>query len=478
MSNTHLNYVAGEWRDAQHGLPNINPSDTRETIGRYASASTQDVEDAFDSARKALPAWSQASPLMRSDVLSKVGEALYGRRNELGLLLAREEGKTLPEAIGEVVRAGQIFRFFAHEALRLSGETGASIRPGVDVHVTREPVGVVGVITPWNFPIAIPAWKIAPALAFGNCVVFKPAEWAPGCSWELTKLLVDAGTPPGVFNLVMGPGGSAGAALVASPELDALTFTGSQTTGRAIAQSVVQRGVKLQLEMGGKNPLIVLDDADPAVALDCAVQSGFYSTGQRCTASSRVIVTPGIHDRFVDALISATQNLRVGAATDAETQIGPVVHERQLDKVLDYVRIGKEEGATLAAGGQRLERGAPGHFISPALFVGSRAGMRIDVEEIFGPVVSVLQADDYEHALAMANDTEFGLSAGIATTSLSKARHFQRHAQSGMVMVNVPTAGVDFHAPFGGTKGSSHGPREQGTHAREFYTRVKTSYVR
>ncbi len=478
VKNTHLNYVGGQWRDASAGMANVNPSDTRDVVGHFASATPQDVADAFTAARHALLAWSSASPLVRSELLSAVGEALLARRAELGALLAREEGKPLLEATAEVQRAGQIFRFFAQEALRLQGETGPSTRPDVDVHVTREAVGVVGLITPWNFPMAIAAWKIAPALAFGNCVVFKPAEWAPACAWQLTQLLVAAGVPGGVFNLVMGPGSTTGAALAANAELNALSFTGSQATGRSLAHSLAGRGVKLQLEMGGKNPLVVCDDADLGVAVDCAVQSGFFSSGQRCTASSRVIVTPGIYDKFVQTLTTATAQLRVGDALHSSTQIGPLAHQQQLSKVLDYVRIGQAEGARLVAGGRALRLEKPGHYMEPTLFVDAKASMRISTEEIFGPVVSVQRASSYADALQQANDTPFGLSAGVVTTSLATARHFQRHAQAGMVMVNLPTAGVDFHVPFGGCKASSYGAREQGTHAKEFYTRVKTAYVR
>lgn len=478
LTELHPNYIDGEWRLSDESIQVVNPSDTREIVGEFALASSQDVSDAVISARQSLSSWSLRSPLFRSEVLDRAGQTIFSRREELGLLLAREEGKPIAEAIGEVVRASQIFRFFAHEAVRLSGESGPSIREGVDVFVTRESVGVVGVISPWNFPIAIPAWKIAPALAFGNCVVFKPAEWSPASAWMLTKILVESGLPPGVLNLTMGAGLSTGRALVAAVGLDALTFTGSQITGRLIAEGMIQRGIKLQLEMGGKNPLVVLDDADLGIAVDCAVQSGYFSTGQRCTASSRVIVTAGIHDEFIKAMAQATQDLRVGAATDGATQIGPVVHERQLDKVMDYVGIGIAEGARLVVGGSRVKTGSPGHYMTPALFADTTQDMRINREEIFGPVVSVMRATDYEDALTLANCSEFGLSAGIVTNSLSKAKHFQRHAQAGMVMVNLPTAGVDFHAPFGGSKSSSYGSREQGTHAKEFYTRVKTAYVR
>ena len=388
--------------------------------------------------------------------------------------------KTLAEAVGEVVRAAQIFKFFAGETLRAGGELVPSIRPGMSVEITREPVGVVGIITPWNFPIAIPAWKLAPALAFGNTVVMKPAELVPGSAWALADILQRAGLPKGVFNLVMGRGSEVGAALLDDARVDAISFTGSQATGARVAAACVARGAKFQLEMGGKNPFVVLDDADLAVAVNCAVQSGFFSTGQRCTASSRVIVTEGIHDRFVAAVAEKMAALKVDDARAPGTDIGPVVDERQLAQDREYIDIGRQEGARLAAGGQVLEhnsRGAPGFYLTPALFTDTTPGMRINREEIFGPVVSVLRAKDYEEALALANDTPFGLSSGIATTSLKHATHFKRHAQAGMVMVNLPTAGVDYHVPFGGRKGSSYGPREQGRYAAEFYTTVKTAYV-
>ncbi len=398
----------------------------------------------------------------------------------LGDLLAREEGKTLPEAIGEVARAGAIFKFFAGEALRPGGEMMPSVRPGVGVEITREPIGVVGIITPWNFPIAIPAWKIAPALAHGNCVVFKPADLVPGSAWALADILSRSGLPKGVFNLVMGRGSEVGATLLDDARVAAITFTGSVGTGKRVAASCVARMAKFQLEMGGKNPMVVIDDADLGVAVNCAVQSGFFSTGQRCTASSRVIVTEGIHDRFVAAVIERLKSLKIDDARKAGTDIGPVVDQSQLTQDLDYVGIARSEGARVAFGGEAIERnpeGQPGFYMSPALITETSASMRINREEVFGPVVSVLRARDYDDALAQANDTPFGLSAGIATKSLKYATHFKRHSQAGMVMVNVPTAGVDYHVPFGGRKGSSYGPREQGRYAAEFYTTVKTAYT-
>ncbi len=473
----HRNWIGGQWVEATGARPNVNPSDTTDIVGEYAQADAAQARSAIAAAREAFPKWAAATPQARCDALDFIGSEILARKAELGDLLAREEGKTLPEAIGEVARAGQIFKFFAGEALRIPGERLASVRPGLDVEVTREPVGVVGIITPWNFPIAIPAWKAAPALAYGNCVVLKPADLVPGSAWALAEIASRSGLPPGVFNLAMGRGSVVGQALLEDARVDAITFTGSQATGTKVAQAAVARLAKFQLEMGGKNPLVVVDDADLAVAVECAVQGAFYSTGQRCTASSRLVVTAGIHDRFVAALTERVRSLVVGDARAKDTQIGPVVDQSQLDQDLRYLAIGRAEGATLACGGEVLERAKPGFFLSPALFTGAASAMRTSREEIFGPVASVIRVKDYEEALATANDTEFGLSAGICTTSLKLATHFKRHAQAGMVMVNVPTAGVDYHVPFGGRKGSSFGPREQGRHAAEFYTTVKTAYT-
>ena len=474
------NLINGEWVDGPRASRNINPSDTRDLIGEYAQADVAQARAAIAAARAAFGRWSLSTPQQRFDVLDAAGTEILARRAELGDLLAREEGKTLPEAIGEVVRAGNIFKFFAGEALRVGGEVIPSVRPGVGVEVTREPVGVVGLITPWNFPIAIPAWKIAPALAFGNSVVLKPADLVPGSAWQLADILKRAGLPDGVFNLVMGRGAEVGAELLENRQVDAISFTGSVATGQRVAAACVARGAKFQLEMGGKNPFVVLDDANLDVAVAAAVNSGFFSTGQRCTASSRLIVTAGIHDRFVAAVVERMKTLKVDDARTAGTDIGPVVDERQLAQDLEYIAIAKAEGATLAAGGEALptsSAGAPGFYLTPALFTGTAPAMRINQEEVFGPVVSVIQAKDYDEALALANDTPFGLATGIATTSLKHATHFKRHAQAGMVMVNLPTAGVDYHVPFGGRKASSHGPREQGKYAAEFYTTVKTAYT-
>ncbi len=472
--NYFSNRIAGEARKGESAIQNINPSAPDDVIGEYAQASPADIKDAVNAARSAFPSWGMSNPQQRADILDAAANEILARKAELGDLLAREEGKSLPEAVGEVGRAGMIFKFFAGEALRTGGEIVPSVRPGVKVEITREPVGVIGIITPWNFPIAIPAWKIAPALAYGNCVVFKPAELAPGCAWQLVDILHRAGLPAGVLNLVMGKGSVVGPAIVEG--VDAISFTGSSATGEAILAGAAQRGVRVQLEMGGKNPIVVVDDANLELAVNCAIQGAFYSTGQRCTASSKIIVTRAIADQFVMKLTEATKALRVGDARAATTQIGPAVSAQQLASVQGYIELGKTQGARLIAGDEVLSGLGKGYFIRPTLFDHSELAMTINQEEIFGPVASIVRVSDYDEALHAANATEFGLTAGICTTSLRIAEDFKRRAQAGMTMVNLPTAGVDYHVPFGGRKASSYGPREQGSYAKEFYTLVKTSY--
>lgn len=472
----HQNLIGGEWVGGD-GIANINPSNTADVVGIYARATAEDTRNAIAAANAAFPAWSRSGILERHAILRKTSDEILARKEELGRLLSREEGKTLAEGIGETIRAAQIFDFFAGECLRLAGEVLPSVRPGVGVELTREPIGVVGIITPWNFPIAIPAWKIAPALAYGNTIVFKPADLVPGCSWAIVDILHRAGLPKGVLNLVMGKGSVVGQTILDSAQVHAITFTGSTGTGKRVASASIEHNRKFQLEMGGKNPVIVLDDADLNVAVESVVNSAFFSTGQRCTASSRVIVTEGIHDKFVAAVIEKLKTVVVDDALKAGTHIGPVVDASQLKQDMDYIEIGKQEGAKLAFGGERLTRETEGFYLQPTLFTEANNQMRVSREEIFGPVASVIRVKDYEEALATSNDTPFGLSAGIVTTSLKHATHFKRNAEAGMVMVNLPTAGVDFHVPFGGRKGSSYGPREQGRYASEFYTVVKTAYT-
>ena len=467
-------YIGGEWVGDSDVTTNTSPANRDDVIGTYARGDAARVDQAVSAALAAQPSWAAASPQLRHDVLERAGALIVERKDELGRLLAREEGKTIAEAVGETVRASQVFKFFAGEALRNTGDAVASVRPGIDVMIEREAVGVIGLITPWNFPIAIPAWKLAPALAYGNAVVMKPAELTPGCAWELAKILDEAGCPAGIFNLVMGPGSKVGARIVEHEDIAAVSFTGSVATGRQVAVDCTARGKKVQLEMGGKNPMVVVDDADLDVAVGACLNGAFFSTGQRCTASSRLIVTAGIHDAFLDKLTAAAADLVIGDPLDSKTQIGPVVDQSQLDQNLEYLALAATEGCDVRGGG--LGNGN-GYFMHPAIFAGASNQMCVSREEIFGPMASVIKVADYDEALAVANDTEFGLSSGICTTSLKLATDFRRNAKAGMVMVNLPTAGVDYHVPFGGRKGSSYGPREQGSYAREFYTTVKTSYI-
>ncbi|WBB90197.1 aldehyde dehydrogenase family protein [Verrucosispora sp. WMMC514] len=472
----HRNLVGGRWVDGDR-RPNTNPARPDELVSEYAQAGRETTRAAVEAARAAQPAWARSAVSERMALLDRIGVAILARVDELAVLLAREEGKLLAEARGEVTRAGQTFRYYAHQLLQPAGEVYASTRPDVHAEVRRRPLGVVGLITPWNYPLAIPAWKVAPALAYGNTVVLKPAELVPASAGELARIIVDAGVPPGVFNLVFGPGREVGEELLTAPEVDGISFTGGSTTGGQVARQCLAHGNKrFQLEMGGKNPLVVLDDADLDVAVACALDGSFFSTGQRCTASSRLIVQSGIHDRFVAALAEATDALRVGDPLDPASQLGPVVSPEQLDQNLDYVRIGVAEGATVVAGAAEHSRAA-GQFMRPTLLAGAGNDMRVAREEIFGPVSCVIRVDDPDEAIAVANDTPYGLSAGIVTTSLAAAERFKREARAGLVTVNLPTAGTELHLPFGGTGASNHGPREQGGYARDFYTVPVTCYT-
>lgn len=469
------NLIGGTWTGGSDTLEIRDPSNLDEVVGTYGMATAADVDAAFAAARRAQPAWRAATIEQRSMALDAISRMIFDQKDRLAEIMAREGGKTIPDALGEVVRAGHIARFFAGEALRIPGEKMGSVRPGVDVEITREPVGVVGLITPWNFPIAVSLWKIAPALAFGNAIVWKPSEKTPGISAAIAEIVAASGVPAGVFNMVIGRGPDVGAAVVEGA--DAVSFTGSAATGRRIAVRCAERMVRCQLEMGGKNPLVVLDDADLDLAADLAVNGAYFQAGQRCTASSRLIVTSGIHDAFAKAVATRLEKVRIGPALDKETQVGPVIDESQFEKNLKYVEIGKQENARLASGGNPLQLSTRGWFLAPTLFADTTNTMQINREEIFGPFASIIRVADYDEALTVANDTEYGLSAGIVTTSMKYARHFQFNVQAGMTMLNLPTAGVDYHVPFGGRKGSSYGPREQGRYAVEFYTMVKTSYL-
>jgi acyl-CoA reductase-like NAD-dependent aldehyde dehydrogenase len=476
MTDTLTHFIGGEAVASGATGVSVNPSNLDDTVAEYSKAPVELVDRAVAAARDAFPAWSDASPEVRSDVLDKAGSLVMERAKELGTLLSREEGKTLAEGTGEVMRAARILKYFAGEALRRHGRTLESTRPGIDAATYREAVGVFGLITPWNFPIAIPAWKAAPALAFGNTVVLKPATPTPAIAHALVSIVHEAGAPPGVLNLVIGEG-SVGGAIVDHEGVDGISFTGSQGVGALVAQGAVKRQARIQLEMGGKNPLVVLDDADLERAVACAIDGAFYGTGQRCTASSRIIVTEGIHDRFVEALAERARSLKVGDALDPATQIGPAVSDTQLEQNLRYVQIARDEGGRVLTGGEALTLDKRGYYMAPTVIADTAPDQRINCEEVFGPVASTVRVKDYDEALEIANRGQFGLSAGIITNSLKHARHFRRAVRAGMVMVNLPTAGVDYHVPFGGTRKSSYGAREQGFAAVEFYTQTKTVYI-
>ena len=473
----HKNFINGEWVAGVDVKANINPSDLTDVVGEFAHADRKQTEAAIAAAQAAFAGWAATTPQQRADILEATGAELLARRDEIGRLLSREEGKPLANGIAETTRAAQIFKFYAQEALRIEGALLASVRAGVDVTITRESLGVVGIICPWNFPIAIPAWKVAPALAFGNTVVLKPADLVPASAWALVEILSRAGLPKGVLNLVMGRGSVVGQTMLESRGVNAISFTGSVETGAKVAMACSQRGAKYQLEMGGKNPLIVLDDANIDAAVAASIDGAFYQTGQRCTASSRLIVQSKVHDAYVDKMVNVMKALKVDHALKDGTHIGPVIDEAQMAQDEKYIGIARDEGGELAWGGERLNRDTKGHFLSPALFVNTKNDMRINREEVFGPVASIIKVDSYDEALAVANDTAFGLSSGIFTTSLKYSSDFRKKSAAGMVMVNLPTAGVDYHVPFGGRKGSSYGAREQGTYAAEFYTTLKTAYT-
>lgn len=477
MSDTKRNYIAGEWVAGQSEIENRNPSDLSDLVGLFAQATASQLDDALDAAARAQAEWAAYGLERKQAVLMAIGTEMMARAEELGTLLSREEGKPLAEGKGEVYRAGQFFTYYAHEVLRQLGENADSVRPDIEVDVRREPVGTVAVISPWNFPTATASWKIAPALAYGNAVIWKPANITPASAVALTEIIAKQDIPAGLFSLVMGAGRDVGQRLVESPRVNAISFTGSVPVGRGIAAAAVQNFTKIQAEMGSKNALAVMDDADLDLAVSLALGGAFGGTGQKCTASSRLVVQAGIHDAFVEKLIAGAQAMRVGHALAEGTQMGPVVSEQQLSENLAYVDMAKSEGAELACGGARLSMEHEGYYMSPGVFLNTSNAMRINREEMFAPLTSVIKVDSYDEALGVVNDTNFGLTSGIVTRDLARATHFRRNARTGVVTVNLPTAGTDYHVPFGGRGDSSYGPREQGIHAREFYTTVKTAYI-
>lgn len=479
MAEIFKNYVGGNWVDgAVAPIENRNPSDVSELIGLYAQGDAETVDTAVQAARAALPACRAMGIEARQTALDMIGRELMARADELGRLLSREEGKPLAEGRGEVYRAGQFFTYYAAETLRQLGLNADSVRPDIEIDVRREPMGVVAVISPWNFPTATAVWKVAPALAFGNAVIWKPANETPASAYALAEIISRSGLPLGAFQLVMGSGSRVGQALAGHPSVAAVTFTGSYDVGRQVARAAAENLTKVQLELGSKNAFVVMDDADLDLAVAAAVAGGYSGTGQKCTASSRLVVHSAVHDAFVEKLTQAVAALKVDHALAEGCQVGPVVSARQLASNLEWVEKIRSTGAEIVTGGERLTRDTEGHYMSPALVVGSTNDMAFNREELFAPLASVIKVESYDEALAVANDTEYGLVGGIFTASLARATHFRRNIETGCVTVNLPTAGTDYHVPFGGRKNSSLGPREQGTVAVEFFTQMKTAYIR
>lgn len=477
MQELNCNFIAGEWLEGISTVENRNPSDLTDLVGVFAQASLDQLEATLDQAHRAQAEWAAYGIERKQAVLMAIGNELMERAEELGTLLSREEGKPLAEGKGEVYRAGQFFTYYAAECLRQLGENADSVRAGVEIDVRREAVGVVAVISPWNFPTATASWKIAPALCYGNAVVWKPANITPASAVALTEIIARQDIPKGLFSLVMGSGREIGQHLVESAKINAISFTGSVPVGRGILSAAVQKFTKVQMEMGSKNALAVMDDADLDLAVNLALGGAFGGTGQKCTASSRLVVHEAVHDAFVEKLVAATQAMKVGHALEQGTQMGPVVSKEQLSENLAYVDLGKSEGAELACGGAQLEMPHEGFYMSPGVFLNTTNTMRINREEMFAPLTSVIKVGSYDEALATVNDTNFGLTSGIVTRSLARATDFRRNAKTGVVTVNLPTAGTDYHVPFGGRGDSSYGPREQGKAAAEFYTTVKTAYI-
>lgn len=475
------NYINGEWTasTSKRSVPNTNPANTDEVLCQAPLSTREEAQAAIHAAAAAFPAWKATPAPVRGKMLFRAMELMRERSEELAAALTREEGKVLKDSRGEVQRALNIMEFTAGEGRRLRGSTIPSELASTFIYTVRQPVGVAGLLTPWNFPVAIPVWKIAPAILSGNTVVFKPATLTPLTAVMIAEVLHAAGFPPGVFNLVLGSGGTVGDEIVKSPDVHAVSFTGSNEVGCALYEQASRRGIRVQCEMGGKNPMIVLKDADLSLALAGAIQGGFGSTGQRCTATSRVIVEDSIADRFTDMLMEAMNKLRVGNGMENGIDIGPLVDESQMKIVLGYIEAGKAEGARLLKGGSRLvgEAWDRGYYVEPTLFDRVSGGMRIAQEEIFGPVISLMRAHDFEEAVELANHVKFGLSASLYTQDMTRALKFVDLAEVGKVHVNSPTIGGEAQAPFGGTKATGIGPREQGTEVFEFYTEVKTVYM-
>ncbi len=476
---TYPNYIDGEWVTSDRLFANLNPADSDDCVGMFCKANQADVNVAAEAAQDAFPGWAAQTGPARGAYLYKVADILERNLDSLAREMTREEGKTLPEAKGETMRSINIFRYFGGEGSRIPGIQVPSERERVFMYAVRRPLGVVAQINPWNFPSAIPAWKLAPALVAGNTVLVKPATASPLCAWRLAEACHEAGIPKGVVNLICGSGGEVGEAMVNAEPVKAVSFTGSVPVGQALHAQASARRLRIQLEMGGKNPTIVLADADLDKAVANTINAAMFSTGQKCTATSRVIVEDAIHDQFLARVVEATKALRVGNGLNEGVQIGPAIDQDQLDTNDRYCRVAEAEGAKLECGGHILSSGeyAKGYFFEPTVFSGVTEDMRIAQEEVFGPVLGVMRAANFEDCMRIANKTEFGLSASIQTRDVSRIFEYINRIEAGLITVNLPSAGVEYQLPFGGSKDSSFGPKEQGPVALEFYTDYKTVYL-
>ncbi len=475
------NYINGEWVEARGGaaIENRNPANRDELVGMFPASTSQDVQDAIDAAKSAYKQWRLVPAPKRAELLFRAAAILVERKEDYARDMTREMGKILSETRGDVQEAIDMTYLMAGEGRRQFGHVAPSELPSKFAMAVRAPVGVAGMITPWNFPMAIPSWKVMPALVCGNTIVLKPAEDTPLSTYNLTQSLAEAGLPPGVLNVVFGDGPRAGAPIFDNPDVDLVSFTGSTEVGRIVSQACAPTFKRCHLEMGGKNIIIVMDDANLELAIDGAVWGGFGTTGQRCTAASRVAVHKKVYGEFVEKFVERVKRLKVGDGLEAMTQMGPCINEEQLKTVMRYVEIGKSEGAKLAAGGHRLEAGshAKGWFHEPTVFVDCNAKMRICQEEIFGPVVAVIPFGTFDEAIEIANGVTYGLSASIYTRDVNRAFRAQRDLETGIAYINAPTIGAEVHLPFGGTKNTGNGHREAGLAALDFYSEWKTVYV-
>lgn len=478
---TYRNFIAGEWRESSSSrtAQNVNPANTDDVLGTIRQATRDEARAAVEAAASAFASWRRTPAPARGKIVARAARLMEEQKEELAQLLTREEGKTVAESRGELQRSINVADFCAGESRRMNGETIQSELPMNFAYTMKQPLGVVACVTPWNFPVAIPVWKIAPALVAGNTVVFKPASLTPATAVRIVEIFEAAGVPPGVLNLVIGSGSDAGDEIIAHPAVKAVSFTGSNGVGIRLYEQVSRRGAKCQCEMGGKNPVIVLEDADMELAVESTAQGAFGSSGQRCTATSRAIVVNDVADEFVERITARAKSMRIGDGADPNTEMGPSVDESQFKTVLNYIDIGREDGATLACGGSRASGNGldKGFFVNPTVFDRVTPDMRIAREEIFGPVLSVLRVKNFDEAMQVANDCEYGLSSSIFSNDAARIFRFVDEIETGMTHINSPTTGGEAHIPFGGIKGTGIGDREQGSTALDFYTELKVVYV-